>query len=78
MGGLHHSVLGSSRLTNPADNPKDREILSRGWDPPLCVVTMSNPTIAPLMRLAAIKSHQKRHGAANGMRVAASFGGIDP
>ena len=35
MGGLHHSVLGSSRLTNPADNPpKDREILSRGWGPP--------------------------------------------
>ena len=34
MGGLHHSVLGSSRLTNPADNPpKDREILSRGWGP---------------------------------------------
>ena len=37
MGGLHHRVLGSSRLINPADNPlKDRGILSKGWGPPHC------------------------------------------
>ena len=34
VGGLHHTVLGSSRLINPADNPlENREILFRSWGP---------------------------------------------